>query len=125
MKLAENLQYFRHKYGLSQEELAEKCYVSRQAIAKWECADSTPGLDKLCFLAEFYNVSFDELVGRKSIDKYARFMELIKDSIVDDIPKDDEDNISPIVSRYLMFMQEIDVSPENSLKGLEKIFLKK
>lgn len=52
-------------------------------------------------------------------------MELIKDSIVDDIPKDDEDNISAIVSRYLMFMQEIDVSPENSLKGLEKIFLKK
>lgn len=36
MKLADNLQTQRKKLGLSQEELAEKCQISRQAIAKWE-----------------------------------------------------------------------------------------
>lgn len=36
MKLAGNLQINRRRMGLSQEELAEKCQISRQAIAKWE-----------------------------------------------------------------------------------------
>lgn len=36
MMLAENLQLLRKENGWSQEELAEKCQVSRQAIAKWE-----------------------------------------------------------------------------------------
>ena len=36
MKLADNLQINRRRMGLSQEELAEKCQISRQAIAKWE-----------------------------------------------------------------------------------------
>lgn len=42
MNLAGNLQMFRRKMNLSQEELAEKCRVSRQAIAKWESGDSVP-----------------------------------------------------------------------------------
>ena len=40
MKLADNLQIQRKKMGFSQEELAEKCQISRQAIAKWESGGS-------------------------------------------------------------------------------------
>ena len=36
MKLGDNIQFFRKKEKLSQEELAEKCNVSRQAVTKWE-----------------------------------------------------------------------------------------
>jgi len=36
MELGQNIQKFRRMMGLSQEELAEKCEISRQAIAKWE-----------------------------------------------------------------------------------------
>lgn len=124
MKLAENLQYFRNENRLTQEELAEKCYVSRQAIAKWEGGDSVPGLDKLCFLAELYNVSLDELVGRKPIDKFSRFIAFMRDNIVDDIPKNEDDEISAIVTRYLLFVQGLDISAEDRLRGLQEIFLK-
>jgi len=124
MKLAENLQYLRNENRLTQEELAEKCYVSRQAIAKWENGDSVPGLDKLCFLAELYNVSLDELVGKKAIDKYARLLDLVKENIVTDIPINEDDEISAIVSRYLIFVQSIGLSAEDKLRGLQEIFPK-
>ena len=48
MMLAENLQVLRKQNNLSQEELAEKCQVSRQAIAKWESGEQTiEGLKKI------------------------------------------------------------------------------
>lgn len=55
---------FRRKMNLSQEELAEKCRVSRQAIVKWKSGDSVPTIEKLVFLADIYELSLDELVGR-------------------------------------------------------------
>lgn len=116
--------YLRNENRLTQEALAEKCHVSRQAIAKWENGDSVPGLDKLCFLAELYNVSLDELVGKKAIDKYSRLLNLVKENIVTDIPINENDEISAIVSRYLMFVQSVDLSAEDKLRGLQEIFLK-
>lgn len=47
MTLGEKLQLLRRLRGLSQEQLAAELDVSRQAISKWECGDSTPDLDKL------------------------------------------------------------------------------
>ena len=47
MTLGEKLQLLRRSRGLSQEQLAAELDVSRQAISKWECGDSTPDLDKL------------------------------------------------------------------------------
>ena len=44
MKLAERIQYLRKMKGISQEELAEKAGVSRQAVSKWESDQSTPCL---------------------------------------------------------------------------------
>lgn len=65
MELGQNIQKFRRMMGLSQEELAEKCEISRQAIAKWENGESVPTIEKLIFLADFFEVTLDELVGRK------------------------------------------------------------
>ena len=45
MTLGEKLQLLRRSRGLSQEQLAAELDVSRQAISKWECGDSTPDLD--------------------------------------------------------------------------------
>ena len=47
MTLGEKLQLLRRSRGLSQEQLAAELDVSRQAISKWECGDSTPDLDML------------------------------------------------------------------------------
>ena len=77
MKLAENLKHFRKKSGISQEELAEICQVSRQAIAKWENEESIPTLENLVFLADYYKISLDELVGRKVCNNYKQIKEYL------------------------------------------------
>ena len=123
MMLAENLQILRKQNGFSQEELAEKCQVSRQAIAKWESGESVPTIEKLIYLAGLYEVTLDELVGRIVIDKYAKVKEYIKEFAADDIPTDDEDDISAIVTRYLLFAKRMGLTGEQSLEGLQEIFL--
>lgn len=64
--LSEKIYALRRKSGLSQEQLAEKIGVSRQAISKWECGLSTPELDKMKALSEFFNITVDELAGGKT-----------------------------------------------------------
>ncbi|MDE6531677.1 MAG: helix-turn-helix domain-containing protein [Lachnospiraceae bacterium] len=60
--LSEKIYTLRRKSGLSQEQLAEKIGVSRQAISKWEGGLSTPELDKLKALSEYFQVTMDELI---------------------------------------------------------------
>ena len=123
MKLSENIQEFRKKKGFSQEKLAEKCQVSRQAIAKWENGESVPTIDKLIFLADLYELSLDELVGRTGKDTSTKVREYLKKFLAEDVPEDSEDDISAIVVRYLNFVERMGLTNEDKLKGLEEIFL--
>ena len=74
MILADTIIGERKRLGLSQEELAEKLSVSRQAVSKWESAQSTPDLQRVLQMAELFEVSTDYLLkdeievpdGRKS-----------------------------------------------------------
>lgn len=66
--LSEKIYTLRRRSGLSQEQLAEKIGVSRQAISKWEGGLSTPELDKLKALSEFFRVSIDELTSEQGAD---------------------------------------------------------
>ena len=59
---ANRLLQYRKLNNLSQEELAEKIGVSRQAISKWERAEASPDTDNLVLLAEVYGVTLDELL---------------------------------------------------------------
>ena len=61
--LSEQIYTLRRKMGLSQEQLAEKVGVSRQAVSKWETGASVPELDKLLALSEFFGVSVEELTS--------------------------------------------------------------
>lgn len=62
MALSEKLYTLRKKSGLSQEQLAERLNVSRQAISKWESGASTPESDKLIAISRYFNVSLDRLL---------------------------------------------------------------
>jgi transcriptional regulator with XRE-family HTH domain len=61
--IANRLYELRKKYSYSQEELADKIGVSRQAVSKWERAEASPDTDNLILLAKLYNVSLDELLS--------------------------------------------------------------
>lgn len=62
-RLGNQLYTLRKQKGLSQEELAEKLGVSRQAVSKWECGESLPDTDNLITIARLFEVSLDTLVG--------------------------------------------------------------
>ncbi len=68
MKLYEKITLYRKKNGLSQEELAEKIGVSRQAVSKWETGDALPEITKLKALADTFNVTVDFLLDEEKTE---------------------------------------------------------
>ncbi|MGN1123106.1 MAG: helix-turn-helix domain-containing protein [Eubacterium sp.] len=71
IETAQRLYEFRKANGYSQEELALKIGVSRQAISKWERSESSPDTDNLISLANLYGVTIDELLNGTSAPKSA------------------------------------------------------
>ena len=66
MNMADRIQYLRKAKGISQEELAEKVGVSRQAVSKWESEQSMPDLEKIIAMSDFFEVTTDYLLkGRE------------------------------------------------------------
>ena len=53
----------RTKKGLSQEELAEKVFVTRQAVSRWETGETIPNIDTLKLLSKLFDVSINTLLG--------------------------------------------------------------
>lgn len=101
MKLSEKIQYLRKEKGVSQEWLAEKCGVSRQAISKWEADIALPDTGKLILLSSIFGVTIDVLLkdefnvnGVKNVDTCGSIQEsdseglyegiLIKESVCDE-----------------------------------------
>ena len=60
--MEERINLLRKKMGLSQEELANKIGVSRQAVSKWESGQSMPDLDKIVALSDLFGVSTDYIL---------------------------------------------------------------
>lgn len=61
--IGQRIAYYRKKANLTQEELAEKCSVTPQAVSKWENDISAPDISLFPVLAQLFNVTCDELLG--------------------------------------------------------------
>ena len=62
MSMADRIQNLRKAKGLSQEELADKIGVSRQAVSKWESEQSTPDIEKIISMSEIFEVTTDYIL---------------------------------------------------------------
>lgn len=85
-KIGKFIKNLRTKKGWTQEELAEKLYVRRQSISKWEIGKTSPDSEKFRLLSEIFDVSIDELILGEYIskkDSTAKSEEL-KIKIIDD-----------------------------------------
>ena len=67
MDFSEKLQELRKQKGLTQEELAQKLYVSRTAISKWESGRGYPSIDSLKEIAKFFCVTVDQLLSGEEV----------------------------------------------------------
>ena len=86
MTLGGKLKKLRADNGLTQEELAEKLYVTRTAISKWESNRGYPSIDALKGISEFFSVSIDDLLSSDELltiaeedskEKETRFRDLV------------------------------------------------
>lgn len=66
--LKENLVILRNIHGYSQEEIAEKIGISRQAYAKWESGRTIPDIEKCKRLSDLYGVTIDSLLKETTVD---------------------------------------------------------
>ena len=87
IEIANRLFELRKQKNFSQEELAEKIGVSRQAVSKWERAESSPDTNNLIELARLYEVSLDELLStdepifRKASEENPEFVSVGLDGV--------------------------------------------
>ncbi|CAJ1190762.1 hypothetical protein CPEBRM1_ABPJDJAI_01259 [Companilactobacillus paralimentarius] len=76
MKVHEQIRKYRKQYNFSQEELADKIYVSRQTISNWENGKSYPDIENLLILSTLFHITLDELIKgdievmRKELDNH-------------------------------------------------------
>lgn len=70
MTMAERLQRLRKEHHFSQEQLAERLQVSRQAVSKWENGQTDPDLDNIIAMSNLYEVTTDYiLIGKERVPK--------------------------------------------------------
>ena len=71
MKLNEKISCYRREQRLSQEELAARVGVSRQAVSKWELGETSPDIGKLLALAKAFGVTTDHLLNEDEEPEWA------------------------------------------------------
>ncbi|MDR0935507.1 MAG: helix-turn-helix domain-containing protein [Oscillospiraceae bacterium] len=89
IQISENIKRLRHSRELTQEALAEILGVSSQSVSKWECGDNYPDIEILPAIANFFEITLDELLGMSAIrdekrygDALVQTDELLKESVV-------------------------------------------
>ena len=65
IKIAENIRFFRKQAGLTQEELAARFGSGKTLISNYEIGRNTPDIETLWELADIFDITIDELVGRE------------------------------------------------------------
>jgi len=92
---------FRRNKGITQEELASHLGVTNQTVSKWELAACCPDIQLLPDIADYFDVSINELFGRdNTIEK--------NDITVDPLPWDDDDTIRAVVYIGKRLMEKTD-----------------
>ena len=69
MTLGERIKELRNKHGLSQEQLADKLNVSRQAVQKWESNINEPNIETLKCIACYFKVDYEYLLNGKAVER--------------------------------------------------------
>lgn len=116
MNIGEQIVRLRLEQNMTQEMLAEKLGVSRQAVTKWESSVSVPDISNLIQIADLFQVSLDRLVGRTDTlyDKLRDRIEMMSAEVA--FNKDAE--FLPTAHRFIKYMENLGISHEVIVNGL-------
>ncbi|MEE1100210.1 MAG: helix-turn-helix transcriptional regulator [Agathobacter sp.] len=129
MTFSDKLYTLRTQYGYSQESLAEKLGVSRQAISKWELGTAMPDTEKVIAISDTFDVSIDSLLKdnisineNESLDRVVikflgsaqdmdviskELLDIVKDGVIDDQEKVRMDGIIDTLDQIASIINEI------------------
>lgn len=117
MNFGENLQTLRKLNNYSQEDLADKLQVSRQAVSKWESGTGYPEIEKIISICDLFDCSMDELVkGKISIDSISE--KEIYDSFMNKFSKSISFATMLILIGTTIFLTLLGFNEENSMLGV-------
>lgn len=108
MNISDRIQSLRKSKGISQEELADKIGVSRQAVSKWESEQSSPDIEKVLLLSDYFDVTTDYLL--KGIEPIAETQKTSADARIFSVTGTAL-NFIGLVSAVTMWMAEQTVFP--------------
>ncbi len=90
MKINEMIKEIRHNVNMTQDELAQTLYVTRQAVSRWENSETTPGLDTLKLISRLSGISLDQMLetvretdnaaGEINADRFTGFADIYENS---------------------------------------------
>ena len=114
MCIGKQITSLRNASNITQEELAEKVGVSRQAVTKWELDESTPTLSKIIALADVFGVSIDKLVGHEET-LYDRVKNIVcKNSNI----AANDDNISSFIHKFIQYCEANNMAADQIVEGI-------
>ena len=85
VEFGEQLRRAREEKGLTQQSLAEKLYVTRQSVSRWECGDRYPDLLTTKKISEILGVSLDDLLSGKEMEKVVERNPVIENKVANNI----------------------------------------
>ena len=103
MNVADRIQNLRKTKGISQEQLADAIGVSRQAVSKWESEQSTPDLEKIILMSDYFDVTTDYIL--KGIEPTMEKDHMTVGDVIDKkILTDNNEKRVKIVVRYILYV---------------------
>ena len=123
IRINEQIAFLRKQKGLTQEDLANALGVTNQAVSKWESAQCCPDIQLLPSIAEFFDVSVDELLGYKSHESLSDICLKIKNYFTL-LPEKNHLMLHTALRHYYMKLQLL-MGIRNTSRGMKKTILLK
>ena len=122
--LGSKIAFYRKQLSLTQEELAEKCSVTPQAVSKWENDISAPDIALIPVLAQLFGISCDELLGVETEQVRAVPQQLVDLNkvllkIKVDSAEGDKVNLNLPIMLAEPFLKNVNVSGKDALRGID------
>ena len=118
MTFAENVKMLRKQAGMSQEQLAEKLGVSRQAVTKWETGAGIPDIENIMAISALFDISIDDLLSNERDSKKVVETEYLYESITEyDIDESKHYDMKLEGAKWLILAGYEGISPQKLLEN--------